>query len=518
MRQALTLAALVVAGALAASILVAPLERLIVIVPDDAFYYLQIARNLAATGRSTADGFSATNGYHPLWLAMVSSLAAVVADREMLLRAAIGSSLLLHFLASWLVGARVTQVVGAAWGRTAALCWLLNRVAFVIALQAMESMLYVVLLLIALGVHLRLAAKLTAGELPPRRLLALYGASLGFVMLARTEGAGVAALALTWLGVRLAVRLWRTAPRRADIAVAWGLCAATMLLVVLPWLLFSLQQVGTIQQDSGAMKALWAADRFPDAASRVTNLLDTADYFLRGSVRLMWYSLPTPLLTLVPLVLAAAFVGVQLRHPHGRSAIALRAAVMPAMLVGVFYGMTLVDRQIWWLGLPWLTMFLTAMLGAVWLCHTIPAARRRQRFIRGAMVAASMLSFIALARAPLAPYPWQVDVLRSQAVIERSIPPDQRIGCFNAGIPLYFGTGRIIALDGLVSHAARGYWLERRFDDYLRDAQIRFIADDPLALTRAQHFSRGPLSLDARQTFPLHGWPTGARLLWAVTR
>jgi len=35
---------------------------------DDFYYYAQIARNLATTGRSTFDGVTLTNGYHPLWL------------------------------------------------------------------------------------------------------------------------------------------------------------------------------------------------------------------------------------------------------------------------------------------------------------------------------------------------------------------------------------------------------------------------------------------------------------------
>jgi hypothetical protein len=289
-----------------------------------------------------------------------------------------------------------------------------------------------------------------------------------------------------------------------------------VLLIGLPWPLFSLWQVGAIQQDSAVMKALWAADLLPDAASRVRNLLETADYFLRGSVRLMWYSLPPGLLTLVPIALAAAFVGVQVHRPRGRVAIALRAAVVPVTVIVGVYGVTMVDRQLWWLGLPWLTMFLTAMLGTVWLCRSIPEMRRRQRIVRWAMVAASMISAITLVRAPLAPYPWQADVLRSQATIEQEIPPDQRIGCFNAGIPLYFGSGRIVALDGLVSHAAREYWAERRVDDYLRDANVRFIADEPMTLGRARRFSRGPFPLDERRTFPLHGWPTGMRVLWAV--
>lgn len=42
-----------------------------VYVEDDAYYYLIVARNLAATGASTFDQQTLTNGYHPLWLAVL---------------------------------------------------------------------------------------------------------------------------------------------------------------------------------------------------------------------------------------------------------------------------------------------------------------------------------------------------------------------------------------------------------------------------------------------------------------
>lgn len=44
---------------------------------DDAYYYFEIARNVAGGMGSTFDGISHTNGYHPLWLG-VCSLAYVV--------------------------------------------------------------------------------------------------------------------------------------------------------------------------------------------------------------------------------------------------------------------------------------------------------------------------------------------------------------------------------------------------------------------------------------------------------
>ena len=45
---------------------------------DDFFYYLQVARNIAATGVSTFNGISLTNGYHPLWMAALVLLYKVL--------------------------------------------------------------------------------------------------------------------------------------------------------------------------------------------------------------------------------------------------------------------------------------------------------------------------------------------------------------------------------------------------------------------------------------------------------
>ncbi len=44
---------------------------------DDFFYYLKVAQNIAATGRSTFNGLNLTNGYHPLWMLVLVVLCAL---------------------------------------------------------------------------------------------------------------------------------------------------------------------------------------------------------------------------------------------------------------------------------------------------------------------------------------------------------------------------------------------------------------------------------------------------------
>ena len=53
--------------------------------PDDAYYYFQIARNLAAGQFSTFDGgITVTNGYHPVWLFLITPLYWVFESDEAL--------------------------------------------------------------------------------------------------------------------------------------------------------------------------------------------------------------------------------------------------------------------------------------------------------------------------------------------------------------------------------------------------------------------------------------------------
>src|SRR4051794_32158937 len=73
-----------------------PVVWLLGIVPDDAFYYLQTARHLAAGHGSTFDGIHTTSGYHPGWMILLVPLAAALPEPVSLLRAALALELLLH--------------------------------------------------------------------------------------------------------------------------------------------------------------------------------------------------------------------------------------------------------------------------------------------------------------------------------------------------------------------------------------------------------------------------------------
>ncbi len=58
-------------------------------IDDDAYYYLGVARHIAAGDGSTFGGLMPTNGYQPLWLAALVPVATVVRDRDALVVAVV---------------------------------------------------------------------------------------------------------------------------------------------------------------------------------------------------------------------------------------------------------------------------------------------------------------------------------------------------------------------------------------------------------------------------------------------
>lgn len=63
-------------------------DGLLRVMPDDAFYYLQIAWHWAAGQPSSFDGVNVTTGYHPLWQWLLIPLAWMTGERALLARLA----------------------------------------------------------------------------------------------------------------------------------------------------------------------------------------------------------------------------------------------------------------------------------------------------------------------------------------------------------------------------------------------------------------------------------------------
>lgn len=88
-----------------------PYDRAVGLFDDDAFYYFGIATHIAGGSGSTFNGVDPTNGYHPLWLAVLVPIFALAHGRSALI-AVVGVSAVL-FVAS----ARLLDRLGTLTGR-----------------------------------------------------------------------------------------------------------------------------------------------------------------------------------------------------------------------------------------------------------------------------------------------------------------------------------------------------------------------------------------------------------------
>ena len=77
---------------------------------DDAWYYFQIARNVAGGRGSTFDGLHHTNGYHPLWLGICSLVYLAGFDGLAAVRALLALQLAIWVATAW----RLATLLGTA--------------------------------------------------------------------------------------------------------------------------------------------------------------------------------------------------------------------------------------------------------------------------------------------------------------------------------------------------------------------------------------------------------------------
>jgi hypothetical protein len=501
-----------VAAATASYAISRPVTWLVRVVPDDTFYYLQIAANIANKGRSTFDGVNPTAGYHPGWMFIVVTLACVFRGKMALLRACLGAALLLHLAAGYQISRVFRRWMSPQWSWIGGACWILNPLPVVLALEGLEGSLYVFALTVALWVYVwRIEDHLASGSIPVWNMTCL-GLAFGFCVLGRTDQAilcAVAALALMW------PLTWNG--RLRLVAVTGGVT----LLTVLPWVVYSHLATGAWFQDSGSMKLLWARKEHTDGITGAWQYLTgewltyplwshTIDRLGHRWPNARWIAGAAMTAGLIAVLVRAV------RRPDTR-ALAGTALILVAgtLLTGSIYGLFFTDRKDWYTGQPGLILYVV-LFGVVVIGVLEKSDRWRARAaaVGGgsvALFAGTTVMVIVTANW----YPWQLDVFESQPVFERLVPAGLDIGCFNAGIPAYFSDRHIVNVDGLVNNAIHSYYARDELDQYFRDAHIDYIADEDLSLKRAMLFVKKPMPMDVLATAPLTWWQ-GDRHLWRL--
>jgi len=506
-------AAALVAISVAAYSIARPLTWLVRVVPDDTFYYLKIAGTIVREGRSSFDGVNTANGYHPGWMLVVVVLAYFFHTKVALLRACLATALLLHLAAGYGLSRFFRRWMPTDWSWIGGACWILNPLPVLLVLEGMEASLYVLAIVFALWVYVtRMEPFLEEGAIPLWNMVQL-GLAFGLTILARTDAVLLCAAASAALVWKLS---WREGPR---FAAATG---ATLVLTIAPWLAWCRWVGGAWLQHSGSMKLLWASREHTAGLAAGWRYLAgnwlTFPLWARTVDRLgnRW---PTArasagaLMTL--LLLVALWHGLSRRETRALARAGL-VLVGGTILTGAVYGLFFTDKQDWYRAQPALILYVVLFGVIVRGWAENHSFRRLDATVFGsaaaAVFAATLIPVVLTANS----YPWQKDVLESQPMFERLVPEGRTIGCFNAGIPAYFSPRHVVNLDGLVNNSVYPYYRRNQFERYLRDADIEYIADEDMSLTRANLFTERHLLVESLAEVPMTWLPQVKRHLWRV--
>jgi hypothetical protein len=450
------------------------------ILSDDAFYYFTIARRLARFGLPSFDGLMPTNGFHPLWLSLITPVYTLPIGDDVALRLivtfcgildTVSLLLLIRILRSLHTGFGATATAAALYAFTPAL---LSHAG---PLNGLETSLTVLLLFVLLGSYCAVLRNKPRWYASPGAV----GAIMGLTVLARTDTIIIVALLGAALGL---IRL----PGRTRFALR---TAATALVVLSPWLVWNLMTFGTLLQVSGEAYALSMSNLHDTASWGVMeyavrfagNCADVLRFFpvRLGTDTKLSYSFA--LQGALAAGIALLIIGSILRQPTlaGR-ALRRRFLLLCAPLAGgvlfiLVHSFRTIALRGWYYAMVLPVLFL--LLGGIvdYLDRGLRRRPRRVAIIAGFIVLPCLIAVSVVEH--LHHGNGEGDKFAALPAVMETVPRGARIGSWNAGVFGYFLKERtVVNLDGLVNNAAYTHLTSRSLGMYCRRAGISYLVDE----------------------------------------
>jgi len=415
--------------------------------PDDAYYYLQIALNQANGFGLTVDRLHQTNGFQPLWMLLLVGIARLgVSTPEALLVVTKGLCVLLLAITATLQ----TRLVQQRWGSLAAIAGalLLAFPRFMnVPLMGMESCLVFPIFLL-LCREIMNSGSVFSGA--PVWRDGWTGFWLGLLMLARLDSVFIPVA----LAVSAAWHSWSSSQGRPALrlllVVLKGLALFwPMLVFIAPYLAWNFLSFGHFVPISGVLKST-----FPEPHFQPT--------FLRGEF--------VALIGLAAMASALPLFGIGPRDAIWRLVCALTGGVTLHLAHGLFF-------MSWGVFIWHFVIYIPVGVIGLACCLTAFDGRVDRQAVRLGLVCVAALQLAAL---------WisiqRVDRSFRGASMEAAIwvrthlPEETVMGMKDSGAFTYFSGRRVVNMDGLVNSFEYMQELcSRGLDDFLQRAGVQYI-------------------------------------------
>ena len=432
-----------------------PEEVLVGVIPDDAFYYLDLARHRATFGVWSLDGVTTATGFHLLYaylLLAIYKIAPQVSIHTLFLIIGVLSVLAISSAAYFTakVGAKFTDRYGGLIALAPFFAW----ASLIQVSQLMES--WLVIYCSALSIYLIL----NESGINAVKALGLFIAGV-LGSLARSDfgmlpGVLFACLLFgyPWWGNRLA--LFRTFFLLLGAASGVGLV-----------LLHNFAISGHIFQSSAQTKLYWSL-LFGHKIYAPLSLFSGAVIPMGGG------SFPVivvlALISILCILSSLVFFKSGPQQEKSRRQFILMIACASVIMAYLnFYRFNSEALQIWYFAnflIPY------CLLLAIGCSLAFPVhVKSISYFIVGIYLT------LGLSKLFHSPWPYQKQMMAAGQYIALD-KSGALYGAWNAGIVNYYSGGKVINLDGLVNDEVLDYIKSNRLFNYLKDKNIRFIVDD----------------------------------------
>lgn len=470
---------------------------------DDSFYAFQIARNIAAGSGPTFDGSTLTNGFQPLYVALITPMYWLSGGDPVLpVHLALALLALLTVATAYVMFRILRRYVDDAIALSVAALWVISPVVIRQAANGLETAL--ALFMLSLSVYYYLA-RVRALRPAPRGNLVRLGVLLGLTVLARLDQVFlVLAIALDYL---LLAR--RRRGRQVGAVGNVGAMLGTAFAVYSPWLVYGWFALGRLLPESGSATrflSLAYAPFFglgspelvangPDAsflwahvtrAVSVLKLTPATHGLFRAIERVseqtavgQWGAVAGNVFGLLLLVGFVAWVLVRSRGADGGGMRELSFLILFSVCLIAAYSLYVFG--VFFFIRYFYPVYFVAMIFIAFAVRDVVRWLGSARvFWRRALVSACALYAIGHL------YMVYNCCYRSQPVyhfydvaewVEQNTDEHDTIGVFQSGTIGYLSNRRVINLDGKVNHDAMAALEEGRLHEYIQDAGIDVLMD-----------------------------------------
>jgi 4-amino-4-deoxy-L-arabinose transferase-like glycosyltransferase len=469
-------------------IAVQPVDTLVAkVTPDDAYYYLQTAREIVHGGGASLDGIHSANGFHPLWLALLLPLGRL--GRDGMVHGALALGAVIDTVTILALGWAVAALSRRAWVcLTAAAFYAFSPAMVFSATSGMESSVSLLCLVLLFGLVLRWEAGAVMGD----RYWAALGVVAGLAALARTDN-------LVLIAPVFALFLFRAGRRLRPVLMAGGIAVV----VLLPWFAWNSVAFQTPLQVSGRAGQLVAHTVYDPAGTRsfgddvehaggllketfLSTIPDT--YFFAKPVLSKPGPAARPVLGVAVAALLAAACVAAARVTEARR---IARSNLPSLatfgvgflaLVAVHAGLRWHAREWYFVAaVPLAALFLALALEMVaTLVAARPASAVRVAGLAPLAIVALLMGVQLYEGADTwdqSRYYWQPDILEAARWVRVSTPADARVVGLNVGLLAYFDGRTTTNLDGVMNVEAFHALQDRRLLAYVDDLQPDYLVD-----------------------------------------